>query len=139
MGPSSKVASMTVGLLARRSSRRRCALAVVMQRPHEQLRCNEQGREAKIMAMDTGERDVLITLIGTVRTLAQQVVTLHLHLGALRAALVGGGVMTDAAFASAVGQLEALQAADEALRHDRPVLDQTFADLIARLERPPSS
>lgn len=114
-------------------------MAVVVQRPHEQLRCNERGREANIMAMDTGERDVLIALIGTVRTLAQQVVTLHLHLGALRAALVGGGVMTDSAFASAVAQLEALQAADEALRYDRPVLGQTFEDLIARLERPPSS
>ena len=113
-------------------------MAVVVQRPHRQLRCNE-GREANIMAMDTGERDVLIALIGTVRTLAQQVVTLHLHLGALRAALVGGGVMTDSAFASAVAQLEALQAADEALRYDRPVLGQTFEDLIVRLERPPSS
>ncbi|HXH83518.1 MAG TPA: hypothetical protein VNN07_11385 [Candidatus Tectomicrobia bacterium] len=90
------------------------------------------------MAMDTEDKEVLIALIGTVRTLAQQVVTLHLQLGALRSALVGRGVITDAAFTAAVAELEALQAADEALRHDRPIIDQTFTDLIARLERPPS-
>ena len=52
------------------------------------------------MPLDTSEREVLIDLIGMVRSLAEQTLTLHLQLGAVRTLLARKGAISETEFSA---------------------------------------
>jgi len=85
--------------------------------------------------LDAIERQLVADVIASVRTLATQMVSLHLHLGALRSVLAEKGVLSEAEFRAAVVTLEATSAADEIVSRDAPTVDEAFDDLLRRLER----
>jgi hypothetical protein len=87
------------------------------------------------MSLDAGERELVADVIGSVRTLAAQMLTLHLHLGALRSLLVEKGILTEAEFSAAVAALEASSTADAIMSHDAPTVDEAFENLLRRLDR----
>ena len=65
--------------------------------------------------MTADEREVLISLIRTVRTVAAHLLTLHLQLGAVRAVLAQKGIATDAEVNASLVELDALTAAEQAV------------------------
>ena len=83
--------------------------------------------------MDTSDREVLIDLIGSVRTLAAQVLTLHLRMGALRALLARRGTISEDELASTFAELEVTTAADALVDESAPDVNEVFDDLIRRL------
>jgi hypothetical protein len=85
--------------------------------------------------LDASDREVLVDLIGVVRTLAAQVLTLHLQLGAMRALLARKGTISESALAAAVAELEAASAADALLDEAAPDVNEVFEDLLRRLGR----
>jgi hypothetical protein len=87
------------------------------------------------MALDASEREVLIDLIASVRTLASQVLTLHLQLGAMRALLAHKGAVSERELAAAFAELEAGTAADALVDDAAPDVHQVFDDLLRRLGR----
>jgi hypothetical protein len=87
------------------------------------------------MALDASEREIVADVIGSVRTLAAQVVTLHLQLGAIRDLLARKGTISQAEFSAAMTALEATSSADEILNLDAPTVHDAFDDLLRRLER----
>jgi hypothetical protein len=88
-----------------------------------------------LTALDAGDREVLVDLIGSVRTLAAQVVTLHLQLGAMRALLARKGTISETEFSTAFAELEASTAADALLDETAPDVKDVFDDLLRRLGR----
>ena len=85
--------------------------------------------------MDASDREVLVDLIGSVRTLAAQVLTLHLQLGAMRTLLARRGTISESELAAAFAELEATCAADALLNEAAPDVNEVFDDLLRRLER----
>ena len=85
--------------------------------------------------MTADEREVLINLIRTVRTVAAHLLTLHLQLGALRAVLAQKGIVTEAELSATLTELDALTAAEEVVDPAGPNVDNVFADLLRRLEQ----
>ena len=83
--------------------------------------------------MDSSERQVLLDLIAVVRTLANQTLTLHLQLGAVRALLARKGVVTTAELEVALAELSTMTAIDEFTASSRPDPDEVFDDLLRRL------
>jgi hypothetical protein len=88
-----------------------------------------------LTALDASDREVLVDLIGSVRTLAAQVLTLHLQLGAMRALLARKGTISESEFAAAFAELEATSAADALLDEGAPDVNEVFDDLLRRLGR----
>ena len=82
--------------------------------------------------MDSREREVVVDLIESVRRLANQVLTLHLQLGAVRTILARKGTMTETEFSATLAQLETISTADEILSNDS--VDETFDRLLRRVE-----
>jgi hypothetical protein len=88
------------------------------------------------MGLSGSEREILADLIGSVRTLAAQLVTLHLQVGAMRTALDRKGMVSEAEFRAAFVELEAISSTEEALRQGFPeVMEDVFEELLRRLER----
>jgi hypothetical protein len=81
------------------------------------------------------EREVLIDLIRTVRTVAGHALTLHLQLGAVRAVLARKGHVTEAEMNAALAELDALTIADQVVNPVAPNVDAVFVDLLTRLEQ----
>jgi hypothetical protein len=82
--------------------------------------------------MDGHEREVVVDLIESVRRLANQVLTLHLQLGAVRTILARKGAMSEAELSATLAQLETISTADEILSNDS--VDETFDRLLRRVE-----
>jgi hypothetical protein len=85
--------------------------------------------------LDASDREVLVDLVEVVRTLAAQVLTLHLQQGAMRALLARKGTISESALAAAVAELEAASAADALLDEAAPDVNEVFEDLLRRLRR----
>jgi hypothetical protein len=85
--------------------------------------------------LDAHEKEVLLDLIGSVRSLAAQLLTLHLQLGAVRTILARKGTMSEAELSATLTELEAISAADELLSRDRPTVDDVFDGLLRRLQQ----
>jgi hypothetical protein len=88
-----------------------------------------------LTTLDTSDREVLIDLIESVRTLAAQLVTLHLQLGAIRALLARKGTINERELAAAFAELEASTAAQALLDEAAPDVNEVFDDLLRRLGR----
>jgi hypothetical protein len=86
-----------------------------------------------LTAVDVSDREVLIDLVGSVQTLAGQVLTLHLQLGAMRTLLARKGTMTESELAAAFAELEASSAAHAFLDETAPDVNKVFDDLLRRL------
>ena len=83
--------------------------------------------------MHADEREVLIDLIGSVRTLAKHTLSLHLQLGAIRALLERKGTITDAELSAVVAELGAITAIDEFTTPGAPSPDAVFDEMLRRL------
>jgi hypothetical protein len=83
--------------------------------------------------VDADDSEIVADLIRAVQTLAQQVLTLHLQLGAVRTILVRHGMVTEAGLEATFAGLEAASAADEVLNRQIPTVDEVFNDLLRRL------
>jgi hypothetical protein len=88
------------------------------------------------MALDPTEREVVASLIGSVRTVAAQLVSLHLQLGAMRSLLAKKQMMTDDEFHAAFAELEAMASTEERLRDFPDVMADVFEELLRRLQMP---
>jgi len=75
----------------------------------------------------------VVDVIDSVRCLANQVLTLHLQIGAVRTILARKGTMTEAELSATLAQLETISTADEILSNDS--VDETFDRLLRRIER----
>jgi hypothetical protein len=84
------------------------------------------------MPMDANEREVVIDVIESVRRLANQVLTLHLQLGAVRTILARKGTMTEAELSATLAKLETISAVDEIVSNDS--VDEKFDRLLRRME-----
>jgi hypothetical protein len=85
------------------------------------------------MAMSANEREILIDLIGSVRTLAAHVMMLHLQLGAVRTLLARKGTISDAEVQAAFAELNVVASAEEVL--NLTSTDAVFDELLERLHR----
>jgi hypothetical protein len=85
--------------------------------------------------LDSSDREVLVDLIESVRTLAAQVLTLHLQVGAMRALLARKGTLSESELAAAFAELEASASADALLDEAAPDVNEVFDDLLRRLRR----
>jgi hypothetical protein len=85
------------------------------------------------MALNPAETELLADLIRTVQTLAQQIITVHLQLGAVRALLGRKGFVTELEFRTAIRELDTMSLAGE-LVGAMPDVEQFFARLLRRLE-----
>jgi hypothetical protein len=85
------------------------------------------------MALSADEREIVSNLIGSVRTLATQVLTLHLQLGAVRTLLARNGVISDAEVQAAFAELNVVASAEEVL--NLTSTDAVFDELVERLNR----
>jgi hypothetical protein len=83
--------------------------------------------------MHSEERQVLLDLIGSVRTLAKQTLALHLQLGAVRTLLARKGTITNAELEAASSELGAMTVVDELRLGGAPGPDEVFDDLLRRL------
>jgi hypothetical protein len=84
------------------------------------------------MPMDANEREVVIDVIESVRRLANQVLTLHLQLGAVRTILARKGTMSEAELSATLAKLETITAVDEIVSNDS--VDEKFDRLLRRME-----
>ena len=89
------------------------------------------------MALNTTERDVVQTLIASVRTIAVQLISLHLQLGAMRSLFAKKHMMTDDEFHAAFAELEASGSLEERLQDFPDVMEDVFEELLRRLQAPP--
>ena len=87
--------------------------------------------------MHAEEREVLIDLIDSVRTLAKQTLALHLQLGAVRTLLARKGTITNAELEAALTELGAMTVVDELKLGGAPGPDEIFDDLLHRLGEQP--
>jgi hypothetical protein len=84
--------------------------------------------------MDSVEKEVLADLIEAVRTLAQQTLSLHLQLGALRTLLARNSTINIAELHSLLNDLNTMTALDEIAEADVvPPPDEVFNRLLSRL------
>jgi hypothetical protein len=83
-----------------------------------------------LMALSADEREIVVDLIGSVRTLAAHVMTIHLQLGAVRTLLARKGTISDAEVQAAFAELNVVASAEEVLN-----LTSTDAVFDALLER----
>ena len=83
--------------------------------------------------MDTTEREIIADLVNAVRTLASQVLTVHLQVGALRALLVSKGAISEVELTGILTHLQATTAAETLLDDTAPDADEIFRDLLSRL------
>jgi hypothetical protein len=83
--------------------------------------------------MDAREREVIVDLIESVRSLAGQVLTLHLQLGAVRTILARKGTVSEAEVSATLAQLEVVSSADEILSNDS--VDEMFDGLVRRVQQ----
>ena len=90
------------------------------------------------MTLNASERAVLTDLIGAVRTLANQVLIVHLQVGAVRAILARKGTVTRSEVDATLNTLDAASVTGELLS-DRPTIDETFANLLRRLQEADNS
>jgi hypothetical protein len=90
------------------------------------------------MALNAGEREVLADLIRAVQTLAQQILTVHLQLGAVRALLARKGIVTETEVRTALTELDAISSAGELLG-TIPTTEEFFTNLLRRLQQADSS
>jgi hypothetical protein len=90
------------------------------------------------MALNTAEREVLADLIRAVQTVAHQILTVHLQLGAVRAVLARKGTATETEIRTALSELDALTSARELLGAI-PTTDDFFDSLLRRLEESDNS
>lgn len=86
------------------------------------------------MPLDAREREIVSDLISAVRTLAAQVLALHLQLGAVRTLLARKGTISEAELGVALTELDAISSADELLNRSTPSVDDVFEGLLRRLE-----
>jgi hypothetical protein len=84
------------------------------------------------MPLDANEREVVLDVIESVRRLANQVLTLHLQLGAVRTILARKGTMTEAELSATLAKLETISAVDEIVSNDS--VDEKFDRLLRRME-----
>jgi hypothetical protein len=87
----------------------------------------------KRMAFSADERELVSDLIGSVRTLAAHVITLHLQLGAVRTLLARKGAISDAEVQAAFAELNVLASTEETLSLTSS--DAVFDELLERLNR----
>jgi hypothetical protein len=85
------------------------------------------------MALTADEREIVSDLVHSVRTLAAQVMTLHLQLGAVRSLLARKGTISDAEVQAAFAELNVVASAEELL--SLTSTDATFDALLERLNR----
>jgi hypothetical protein len=85
------------------------------------------------MTLNAGEREVFVDLIRAVQTLAQQILTVHLQLGAVRAHLARKGIVTESEVRTALSELGAVSSAGELLG-TIPTTEEFFANLLRRLQ-----
>jgi hypothetical protein len=85
--------------------------------------------------LDADEREILADLIRSVRTLAGQMLRLHLQLGAVRTVLAQHGMARKRASEAAVAEMEAASSAEEVVNPEMPTVDEVFDDLLRRLGR----
>jgi hypothetical protein len=85
------------------------------------------------MAFSADERELVSDLIGSVRTLAAHVITLHLQLGAVRTLLARKGAISDAEVQAAFAELNVLASTEETLSLTSS--DAVFDELLERLNR----
>jgi hypothetical protein len=83
--------------------------------------------------MDALEREVMIDLIESVRSLARQVLTLHLQLGAARTILARKGTMSEAELSATLTRLEAVTSVEEYMSNDS--VDEMFDELLQRIQK----
>ena len=89
------------------------------------------------MAFDASERELIADLIGSVRTVAGQLVALHLQLGAMRALLARKNMISEAEFRATFTELDAVSSTEAVLTRDFPdVTEDVFEELLRRLRRP---
>ena len=86
------------------------------------------------MPLDPREREIVSDLISAVRTLAAQVLAVHLQLGAVRTLLARKGTISEAELGVALTELDAISSADELLNRSTPSVDDVFEGLLRRLE-----
>jgi hypothetical protein len=86
------------------------------------------------MAMSANEREILVDLIGSVQTLATQVLTLHLQLGAMRTLLIRKGTINETELTDITNKLQVSSATDALFDQTAPDVDEVFLDLVRRLE-----
>ena len=86
------------------------------------------------MPLDPREREIVSDLISAVRTLAAQVLALHLQLGAVRTLLARKGTISEAELGVALTELDAISSAEELLNRSTPSVDDVFEGLLRRLE-----
>jgi hypothetical protein len=85
------------------------------------------------MAWSADERELVSDLIGSLRTLAAHVITLHLQLGAVRTLLARKGAISDAEVQAAFAELNVLASTEEIL--SLTSTDAVFDELLERLNR----
>jgi hypothetical protein len=90
--------------------------------------------EGGLVPLDAREREIVSDLISAVRTLAAQVLALHLQLGAVRTLLARKGTISEAELGVALTELDAISSADELLNRSTPSVDDVFEGLLRRLE-----
>jgi hypothetical protein len=84
--------------------------------------------------MGSVENEVLADLIEAVRTIAQQTLSLHLQLGAVRTLLARNGTISNAELHSLLTDLNTMTALDEIAEADVvPPPDEVFDRLLSRL------
>jgi hypothetical protein len=86
------------------------------------------------MALSADEREIVSDLIGSIRTLAAHVMTLHLQLGAVRTLLARKGTISDAEVQAAFAELNVVASAEEVL--NLTSTNAVFDELLERLNRP---
>jgi hypothetical protein len=86
------------------------------------------------MPLNSSERELVADIIGSVRTVATQLISVHLQLGAIRSLLIRNGTITEAEYAAAVTALEATSATDELLSRGSATVEAAFEEMLLRLE-----
>jgi hypothetical protein len=90
------------------------------------------------MALNVAERNVLADLIRAMQTLAQQILAIHLQLGAVRAVLARKGTVTEAEVRTALTELDAISSVGE-MMGTTPTTQEFFASLLRRLQEADNS
>ena len=83
--------------------------------------------------MHATEREVLIDLIDSVRTLAKYTLRLHLQLGAIRTLLERQGTISHAELEAALTELGTMTTLDELTDAGAPSADESFDNMLRRL------
>ena len=86
------------------------------------------------MPLNSTERELVADIIRSVRTVATQLISVHLQVGAIRSLLIRNGMISEAEYAAAVAALEATSATDELLSRGAATVEAAFEDLLLRLE-----